>query len=96
MVDDQGILEQIKENGQVVLRYCSNLGEQPQYPDNPNGSPDGITALTSSDGRATILMPHPERVFQTRQLSWHPADWDEDSPWFKIFQNAREWVEKNS
>jgi len=63
------------------------------YPFNPNGSPKGITSLTTPDGRATILMPHPERAFLTRQLSWHPDDWAEESPWFKMFQNARFWIE---
>lgn len=65
------------------------------YPRNPNGSPLGITSLTTPDGRATIVMPHPERVFLTRQLSWHPDDWGENSPWFTMFQNAREWVEEH-
>lgn len=63
------------------------------YPENPNGSPDGITALTTPDGRATIMMPHPERAFQTRQLSWHPQDWEGDSPWMSMFHNARAWAE---
>ena len=63
-----------------------------QYPLNPNGSPFGITALTTTTGRVTILMPHPERVFRTVALSWHPADWPEDSPWMKLFRNARAWV----
>jgi phosphoribosylformylglycinamidine synthase len=62
------------------------------YPANPNGSPEGITALTTPDGRATIMMPHPERAFQTRQLSWHPDDWPTDSPWLQMFMNARKWV----
>ncbi len=64
------------------------------YPANPNGSPEGITALTTPDGRATIMMPHPERAFLTRQLSWHPADWPENSPWMQMFVNAREWAEE--
>ena len=77
----------------VAMQYVDNYGNvTDKYPANPNGSPDGITALTTPDGRATILMPHPERAFQTRQLSWHPADWGPDSPWLKIFQNARAWV----
>lgn len=63
------------------------------YPFNPNGSKDGITSLTSVDGRATILMPHPERGFLTQQYSWHPKDWGKYGPWFKLFQNAREWFE---
>jgi phosphoribosylformylglycinamidine synthase len=63
-----------------------------RYPQNPNGSPEGITALASVDGRATIMMPHPQRIFLTRQLSWHPADWGEASPWLRLFRNARAWV----
>jgi phosphoribosylformylglycinamidine synthase len=63
------------------------------YPKNPNGSPLGITSLTTPDGRATIVMPHPERAFLTQQLSWHPEEWTDDSPWFRMFQNAREWVD---
>ena len=62
------------------------------YPDNPNGSPGGITALTTRDGRVTIIMPHPERVFRTVQYSWHPREWGEDSPWMRMFRNARVWV----
>lgn len=62
------------------------------YPLNPNGSPFGITSLTSEDGRSTILMPHPERVFRTAQFSWAPSDWGEDSPWMRFFRNARAWV----
>lgn len=80
----------------VAAQYVDNYGKVTgQYPANPNGSQDGITALTTPDGRATILMPHPERAFQSRQLSWHPEDWGKDSPWFRIFQNARAWVEAN-
>lgn len=81
----------------VPLQYVDNYGHTSElYPSNPNGSADGITALTSLDGRATILMPHPERVFLTKQLSWRPDDWTEEaSPWLKIFQNARTWVEQN-
>jgi phosphoribosylformylglycinamidine synthase len=63
-----------------------------RYPANPNGSPAGITGLTSEDGRVTILMPHPERVFRTAQLSWHPPEWPDDSPWLRMFRNARVWV----
>jgi len=62
------------------------------YPLNPNGSPAGITGLTTPDGRHTILMPHPERVFRTVQNSWHPDEWGEDGPWMRIFRNARKWV----
>ncbi len=59
------------------------------YPHNPNGSPEGITGLTTADGRFTILMPHPERVWRTAQLSWAPRGWGETSPWFRMFENAR-------
>ena len=63
-----------------------------RYPANPSGTPEGITALTSADGRATLLMPHPERVFRTVANSWHPDDWGEDGPWLQFFHNARSWV----
>jgi phosphoribosylformylglycinamidine synthase len=77
----------------VALRYVDNHGAATEiYPCNPNGSPDGITGLTTPDGRFTVLMPHPERVFRTVQNSWHPADWGEDGPWMRMFRNARKWV----
>ena len=84
-------------NGLVAAQYVDNSHRVTEtYPANPNGSPDGITALTTPDGRATIMMPHPERAFQTRQLSWHPADWPEDSPWLTMFQNAYDWTMKKN
>jgi phosphoribosylformylglycinamidine synthase len=77
----------------VALRYVDNRGAATEiYPHNPNGSPQGITGLTTPDGRYTILMPHPERVFRTVSYSWHPGDWGEDGPWLRIFRNARQWV----
>jgi phosphoribosylformylglycinamidine synthase len=77
----------------VAMRYVDNRGNATEaYPYNPNGSPGGMTALTTPDGRFTILMPHPERVFRSLLLSWHPADWPEDSPWMRMFRNARAWV----
>nr|WP_295381866.1 phosphoribosylformylglycinamidine synthase [Pseudoxanthomonas sp.] len=77
----------------VALRYIDGGGQvATQYPLNPNGSPDGITGLTSDDGRSTILMPHPERTPRSVNLSWAPADWPEDSPWLRMFRNARVWV----
>jgi len=77
----------------VALRFVDNHGRVTKgYPANPNGSPHGITGLTTPDGRFTILMPHPERVFRTVQNSWHPAEWGEDGPWMRIFRNARRWV----
>ena len=62
------------------------------YPHNPNGSPDGLTGFTTADGRFTIMMPHPERLFRTVQHSWHPAEWSEDGPWMRMFRNARVWL----
>jgi phosphoribosylformylglycinamidine synthase len=77
----------------IALRYVENSGEvASRYPANPNGSPEGLAGLTSSDGRVTIMMPHPERVTRTVQHSWHPDDWDEDAPWLRLFRNARVWV----
>ncbi|HTH94658.1 MAG TPA: phosphoribosylformylglycinamidine synthase [Rhodocyclaceae bacterium] len=76
-----------------ALRYVDNHGKvATTYPFNPNGSPDGITGVTTADGRFTIMMPHPERVFRTVQMSWHPKAWGEDSPWMTMFSNARKWV----
>ncbi|MCB1875813.1 MAG: phosphoribosylformylglycinamidine synthase [Chromatiales bacterium] len=74
----------------VGMRYVDNAGQPTEiYPLNPNGSPGGITGLCSEDGRVTIMMPHPERVFRTVQYSWHPDEWGEDGPWMRIFRNAR-------
>lgn len=84
-----------KKDAIIVGQYTDNNQQIAEtYPNNPNGSKDGITALTTTDGRSTIMMPHPERAFQNRQLSWAPETWGgQYSPWFKMFQNAREWVE---
>jgi len=83
-------LAQLEQKGLVALRFVDNFGKvTQQYPANPNGSPNGITAVTSESGRVTIMMPHPERVFRTVSNSWHPAEWGEDSPWMRIFRNAR-------
>ncbi len=77
----------------VALRYIENSGETAsRYPANPNGSPDGIAGLTTDDGRVTIMMPHPERVFRTVQHSWHPDEWGEDAPWMRLFRNARAFL----
>ena len=77
----------------VTLRYVDNHGKATEkYPFNPNGSPKGATGLTTSDGRFSIMMPHPERVFRTLQNSWYPAEWCEDGAWMRMFQNARKWV----
>jgi phosphoribosylformylglycinamidine synthase len=77
----------------VALRYVDNRGAiATTYPFNPNGSPDGIAGVTTPDGRVTIMMPHPERVARTAQMSWHPADLGEDSPWQTMFRSARRWL----
>jgi phosphoribosylformylglycinamidine synthase len=77
----------------VALRYVDNHGRPgPRYPFNPSGSPEGIAGLTTPDGRFTILMPHPERVFRTVQNSWHPDEWGEDGAWLRMFRNARAWL----
>ncbi len=78
----------------VALRFVDNHGQPAElHPLNPNGSPAGITGLTTPDGRFTIVMPHPERVFRTVQMSWAPDNAGEDSPWMRMFYNAREWVD---
>jgi len=82
-------------SGLVSARFVDNHHAVTQhYPLNPNGSPHGITALTTTTGRVTIMMPHPERVFRTVQQSWAPAAWrgQEDAPWLQLFRNARKWV----
>ena len=80
----------------VAMRFLDNAGNggnaSESYPYNPNGSPQGITGVTTADGRFTIMMPHPERVYRTVQMSWHPAAMGEDSPWLRMFRNARQWV----
>ncbi|NMP17699.1 phosphoribosylformylglycinamidine synthase [Thalassotalea sp. Y01] len=81
------------DSGTVSMRYVDNYGQVTEtYPSNPNGSPDGITSLTTTDGRVTIMMPHPERVFRTVANSWHPDSWSEDSPWVRMFRNARKFI----
>lgn len=77
----------------VSLRYIDNWGQPTEhYPENPNGSLDGVTGLTNRDGRVCVMMPHPERAFRTVQYSWHPPTWGEEGPWLRLFRNARLWV----
>ena len=79
--------------GQVALQYVDAEGNPATgYPQNPNGSPGGVTGLCSADGRITIMMPHPERTLRTVNFSWAPFDWPEISPWQRMFRNARHWV----
>jgi phosphoribosylformylglycinamidine synthase len=78
---------------EVAISYVDNYGKETEaFPANPNGSPLGITGLTTADGRFTIMMPHPERCFRTIQNSWHPAEWLEEGAWLRMFRNARVWV----
>ncbi len=77
----------------VTLRYVDHAGKATEtYPLNPNGSPQGITGLTTPDGRFSIMMPHPERVIRAVQNSWYPREWQENGAWLRMFQNARKWV----
>ena len=82
------------EAGLVAARYDDGRGTATmRYPQNPNGSPLGITGLTTADGRVTIMMPHPERVFRAVTHSWHPDDWGEDGQRMRMFRNARVWAD---
>ena len=94
---DERALGRAQIKNQLCLRYVDNYGDPAErYPSNPNGSPAGLTALTSADGRATIMMPHPERVFRNVQLSWRPVEWKgEEGPWLKLFQNARDFADQS-
>ncbi len=86
---------QTGDSGAVIraLRFVDNRGEATEaYPFNPNGSPQGLTAVTTANGRFSVMMPHAERVFRSAQQSWHPESWGEDSPWMRMFRNARKFV----
>ncbi|WP_417596874.1 phosphoribosylformylglycinamidine synthase [Oceanospirillum sp.] len=86
-------LDALLESGNLALRYVDNYGKVTEtYPANPNGSPAGVTGVTSIDGRVTIMMPHPERVYRTVTNSWAPDDWSEDGAWMRMFRNARVWA----
>ena len=91
--DDGNGAQQALTERLVTARYLDHYGRATEvYPLNPNGSPQGITGLTTADGRFSIMMPHPERVFRTVQHSWYPDVWGEDGPWLRMFRNARVWV----
>ena len=90
---DAAHLANVDAGNTVAMRYLNNdLSLAQSYPSNPNGSPEGITSLTTADGRSTIMMPHPERVFRTVSNSWHPEEWEEDGGWLRMFRNARSFV----
>ena len=90
---DAAAIDALTQSEGVALRYVDNHGHVTQrYPFNPNGSPQGISGITNADGRVTLMMPHPERVFRAVQNSWHPDDWSEDGAWMRMFRNARVWV----
>ncbi len=92
-VRDQAHLTALEQSATVALRFVDNYGQPTQqYPSNPNGSPNAITGLTTQDGRVTIMMPHPERVFRTVANSWHPEHWGENGAWMRMFQNARKYL----
>ena len=90
---DTAHLRSIQSGGQIALRYVDNYGQATtRYPANPNGSPSGITGLTTPDGRVTIMMPHPERVVRAVTNSWRPEEWTRDGAWMRLFRNARVWL----
>ena len=91
---DAAQLHALQADDQVALQYVDHhLNIAERYPANPNGSPAGIAGVASRDGRVTLLMPHPERVFRAVQNSWRPDDWREDGAWLRIFRNARVWLD---
>jgi phosphoribosylformylglycinamidine synthase len=90
---DAAALNHCAASGLVTARFVDNHHQPTEaYPLNPNGSPQGLTAFTTTSGRVTIMMPHPERVFRSACMSWTPKTWGEDSPWMQLFYNARAWV----
>ena len=91
---DAAALNHCANSGLIAARFVDNHHQPTEaYPLNPNGSPQGLTAFTTTSGRVTIMMPHPERVFRSACMSWAPKSWGEDSPWMQIFYNARSWVD---
>ncbi|MFT5084540.1 MAG: phosphoribosylformylglycinamidine synthase [Lentisphaeria bacterium] len=91
---NESALAAVERSGTIAMRFINNkLATAAEYPANPNGSPQGITSLTTLDGRTTIMMPHPERVYRTVSNSWSPAGMGEDSGWMRLFRNARVFVD---
>jgi phosphoribosylformylglycinamidine synthase len=88
-----GDLEALSAASRIALRYVDSRGRATErFPANPNGSPQGVAGVCSADGRVTIMMPHPERVFRSVQNSWIPSGWGEDGAWLRLFRNARRWL----
>ncbi len=93
--EGQAVFDSVESENQasVALRFVTNTGDVAgSYPENPNGSPNGVTGLCNTDGRFTIMMPHPERVYRSVLNSWSPDGWGEDGPWLRMFRNARAWL----
>ncbi|HEY7987227.1 MAG TPA: phosphoribosylformylglycinamidine synthase subunit PurQ, partial [Methylophilaceae bacterium] len=90
---EQRHVEDVLQHKLVSVRFVDHYGKETEtYPFNPNGSPKGIAGLTTADGRFSIMMPHPERVFRAVQHSWKPDGWNEEGPWLRMFRNARKFV----
>lgn len=90
---DTGMQSQLKAAQGIAVQYVDNHDQITEhYPENPNGSPAGIAGVCSKDGRVTIMMPHPERVFRAVQNSWRASEWTEDAPTMRMFRNARAWL----
>ena len=89
-----GGYDQLNQAGLAAMHFVDHeLQTATRYPENPNGSVHGLTAISSQDGRVTAMMPHPERVYRTNQWSWSPASYGEFSPWMKLFCNGRAWLD---
>ena len=85
-------LDSVQDLNLITMSYVNNHNQGTlRYPFNPNGSVLGITGLTSKNGRVAIMMPHPERVFKSDQNSWHPNNWNEYGPWYRMFANANKF-----
>jgi phosphoribosylformylglycinamidine synthase len=93
---DKNAVNSVLASKLVTMRFVDNINNTSTptevYPFNPNGSPQGITGLTSIDGRFSIMMPHPERVYRSVQHSWYPDNSQEDAPWMRMFRNARKFI----
>jgi phosphoribosylformylglycinamidine synthase len=86
-------IDGMARHGQLAMRFVDSQGQATEtYPLNPNGSLGGVTGLCSTDGRVTLMMPHPERNLKAYNHSWKPEEWDEDGAWMRMFRNARAWL----